>query len=208
MAFVFVNYTPSPEAQFPVPIEEAYAATQYVAEHGRRLGLVGASLAVAGDSVGGNMAAAVTLMAKQRKGPAIKYQVLLYPVTDADFTTGSYNEFADGPWLTKPAMEWFWNAYAPDKSDRSEITACPLRAPVSELRGLPPALIITDENDVLRDEGEAYARKLMEAQVDVTAVRYLGTIHDFMMLNGLSGTLASKSSIQLVSQKLSLALAR
>jgi len=155
-----------------------------------------------GDSVGGNMAAAVTLLAKERKGPAIQYQALLYPVTDANFDTDSYRQFADGPWLTKRAMEWFWDAYAPSRTDRAKITASPLRASAEQLEGLPPALVITDENDVLRDEGEAYSRKLTEAGVEVTAIRYLATCHDFMMLNGLAGTPASKSAIQLASQKL------
>ena len=205
-AFVFVNYTPSPEAQFPVPIEQAYAATKYIAEHGRAFGLNGSRLAVAGDSVGGNMTAAVTLLAEQHGGPNIRYQVLLYPVMDANFENGSYNEFANGPWLTKPAMEWFWNAYAPNQEDRKQPTASPLRASTAQLTGLPEALVITDENDVLRDEGEAYARKLMQAGVEVTAVRYLGTIHDFVMLNGLATTPAAQSAIQLAADKLSAAL--
>jgi len=201
-AFVFVNYTPSPEAQFPIPIEQAYAAAKYVAENGHEIGVDGSNLAVAGDSVGGNMTAAVTLLAKERKGPAIRYQAMFYPVTDATMNTASYTEFANGPWLTKPAMRWFWDAYAPNKDDRKKITASPLAASVEQLKGLPPALLITDENDVLRDEGEAYVRKLMQAGVDVTAVRVLATFHDFMMLNGLADTPASKGAIQLASQKL------
>jgi len=205
-AFVFVNYTPSPEAQFPTPIEQDYAATKYIAEHGKEFGLDTSRLAVAGDSVGGNMVAVVTLLAKERKGPPIRYQVLLYPVTDAAMNTASYREFANGPWLTKPAMEWFWNAYAPKKEDRKKITASPLSATMEQLKGLPPALVIVDENDVLRDEGEAYARKLMEAGVDVTAVRVLATHHDFAMLNALSGTPACKAAIQLASEKLASAL--
>jgi acetyl esterase len=206
--FVFVNYTPSPEAQFPVPIEQAYAATKYMAEHGKEFGLDTSRIAVAGDSVGGNMVAAVTQLAKQRKGPEIHYQVLFYPVTDARMNTPSYSEFANGPWLTKRAMEWFWDAYAPNKEDRKKITASPLSATVEQLSGLPPALVIVDENDVLRDEGEAYARKLIESGVEVTAVRVLGTHHDFAMLNALAGTPASKSAIQLASDKLVASLRR
>lgn len=202
-AFVFVNYTPSPEAQYPVPIEQAYAATKYVAEHGSELGLDGSRLAVIGDSVGGNMAAAVTLMAKERGDPHILYQVLCYPVTDASFAQDSYAEFADGPWLTKRAMEWFWDLYAPNKEDRKQTTAAPLLATADQLKGLPPALVMTDECDVLRDEGEEYAKKLSLAGVEVTAVRFLATFHDFMMLNGLADTPASKSAIALASQKLS-----
>ena len=201
-AFVFVNYTPSPEAQFPIPIEQAYAATKHIAEHGREFGLDTSRIAVAGDSVGGNMVAAVTQLAKQRKGPAIRYQVLFYPVTDARMNTASYKEFASGPWLTKRAMEWFWDAYAPKKEDRNKITASPLSATVEQLNGLPPGLVIVDENDVLRDEGEAYARKLIESGVEVTAVRVLATLHDFAMLNALAGTPACKAAIQLASDKL------
>lgn len=201
-AFVFVNYTPAPEAQFPVPIEQAYAATAYIAEHGKELDLDTSRLAVAGDSVGGNMVAVVTQLAKSRKGPAIRYQVLFYPVTDSSFSQDSYEEFADGPWLTRAAMEWFWDAYAPNQEDRRKITATPLSATLNQLEGLPPALVIVDENDVLRDEGEAYARKLMKAGVDVTAVRFLATHHDFVMLNALADTSAAKAAIQLASDKL------
>ena len=201
-AFVFVNYTPSPEAQFPVPIEQAYAATKYIAEHGRELHLEGTRLAVAGDSVGGNMTAAVALLAKERKGPEIRYQVLMYPVTDARMATKSYSDFADGPWLTKAAMVWFWDAYAPNKEDRKKITASPLQASIEQLRGLPPALVAVDQYDVLRDEGEAYAQKLIQAGVEVTAVRVLATHHDYAMLNALADTPATRMTIALASQKL------
>ncbi len=205
-AFVFVNYTPSPEAQFPVPIEEAYAATKYIAEHGQEFNFDTSKLAVAGDSAGGNMTAAVTLLAKERQGPAIRYQVLLYPVTDGSLTQDSYQEFADGLWLTTPVMNWMWDAYAPNKEDRKKITASPLQATTEQLQGLPPALIMTDENDILRDEGEAYARKLMQAGVEVSVVRVLATLHDFAMLNALADTPATKLAIQLASQKLAAAL--
>ena len=205
-AFVFVNYTPSPEAQFPVPNEQAYAATKYIAERGNEFGLDGNRLAVMGDSVGGNMAAVVTLLAKERKGPTISYLALLYPVTDADFNNDSYRQFADGPWLTRAAMEWFWDAYAPNKDDRKKATASPLSATPEQLRGLPPTLIVVDENDVLRDEGEAYARKLIQSGVEVTAVRILATFHDFAMLNGLAETPATRSAVQMASQKLTEAL--
>ena len=205
-AFVFVNYTPSPEAQFPVPNEQAYAATKYIAEHGKEFGLDSSRLAVMGESVGGSMAGVVTLLAKERKGPAISYLVLLYPVTDADTNNGSYLEFANGPWLTKAAMEWFWDAYAPNQEDRKTSAASPLAATVEQLNGLPPTLIVVDENDVLRDEGEAYARKLMQAGVEVTAVRLLATIHDFAMLNALADTPATKVAVELASEKLNAAL--
>jgi acetyl esterase len=205
-AFIFVNYTPSPEAQYPVPIEQAYAATKYVAEHGKELNLDSTRLALAGDSVGGNMTAAVTFLAKERKGPAIAYQVMMYPVTDASLTQESYKTFAEGPWLTTKAMQWFWDAYAPNKNDRTKITASLLNATPEQLQGLPPALIIVDENDILRDEGEQYARRLIEAGVDVTPFRVLATHHDYALLNPLANTPATRATVQLASQKLSEAL--
>lgn len=207
-AVVFVNFTPSPEAKYPTPIEEAYAATKYVSENGEKLNLDSSRLAVAGDSVGGNMAAAVLLLAKERGGPKIDYQVLFYPVTDANFDTQSYQQYATGIWLTREAMKWFWNNYLPDEEARKQPTASPLQASLDQLRGQPPALIITDENDVLRDEGEAYAHKLIKAGVNVTAVRYLGTIHDFVMLNALAGTPATCSAIGLASENLKVAFAK
>jgi acetyl esterase len=193
-AFVFVNYTPSPEARYPVAIEQAYAATKWVAEQSAQEGLDGSRLAVAGDSVGGNMSAAVTLLAKERRGPTIRAQALLYPVTNAAFDTDTYQQFADGPWLTRKAMQWFWDAYAPDSTVRAEPTASPLLASLEQLKGLPPALVITDEADVLRGEGEAYGRKLREAGVDVTAMRFEGVFHDFMMLNALAETHAARDA--------------
>lgn len=201
-AVVFVKFTPSPEAHYPVALEEAYAATVYIAEHGDELGLDGGRLAVVGDSAGGNMAAAVAMLAKQRQGPRILYQVLFYPVTDAAMNTESYREFADGPWLTKAAMAWFWQAYAPDPATHSEPTLSPNRATAEELTGLPPALVITAANDVLRDEGEAYALKLIQAGVEVTAVRFQATIHDFVMLNNLAETAASRTAIDLAVAKI------
>jgi acetyl esterase len=194
-AVVFVEYSRAPEARFPVAIEEAYAATKYVAEHGAALGLDASRLAIAGDSAGGNLAAAVTLLARQRRGPRIQLQVLLYPVTDAGFDTASYTTFAEGPWLTRAAMQWFWDAYLPDVAARQQALASPLQAPLDQLRGLPDALVIVAENDVLRDEGEAYARKLAEAGVWVTCTRYNGTIHDFAMLNAVADTPAARGAV-------------
>jgi acetyl esterase len=201
-AVVFVDYDRSPEARYPVAIEEAYAATKYVAEHGPELGVAPGRLAILGDSSGGNMAAAVALLAKQRGGPRIDLQVLLYPVTDADLGTGSYDTFADGPWLTRRAMMWFWDAYLPDIARRREPTATPLNATLEQLRGLPAALVIVAENDVLRDEGEAYARKLSEAGVRVTSLRFNGTIHDFLMLNALADTPAARGAVRQVNDVL------
>lgn len=196
IAVVFVNYTPAPEARFPIANEEAYAATKWIKENGASIGLNLSKLAVGGDSVGGNMAIAVTLMAKERKGPKIDFQLLFYPVTDADFNTSSYQQFANGHFLTLNAMVWFWNIYAPEKTTRNLITASPLRADIEELKDLPEALVITAENDVLRDEGEAYAKKLNAAGVKVTATRYIGTIHDFVMLNPITETPAPRAAIK------------
>lgn len=194
-ALFFVDYDRSPEAEYPIAIEQIYAATRYVVEHGARLGVDPTRLAIVGDSAGGNMAAAVTLMAKERRGPKIDLQVLFYPVTDCNFDTASYATHANGPWLTKRAMEWFWNAYLPDVAARKQITATPLNASVDQLTGLPDAVVIVAENDVLRDEGECYARKLSQAGVRVTCTRYNGTIHDFVMLNALADTPAVRGAI-------------
>jgi acetyl esterase/lipase len=194
-AVVFVNYTPSPEAKYPVAIEEAYTATKYIAENGTDLNLDSSKIVVAGDSVGGNMATAVTLMAKERGGPEIQFQLLFYPVTDANFDTTSYLELANLHWLSREAMKWFWDNYLPDQEKRRQPTASPLQASLETLRGLPPALIINGEFDPLSDEGQSYAHKLIEAGVKVTAVRYLGTIHDFVMLNPISDTPATRAAI-------------
>lgn len=199
-AVVFVDYERSPEAKYPIAIEQDYAVTKYVAEHSEQLNVDPTRLAIAGDSVGGNMTAVVSLLAEQRKGPEIIAQVLFYPVTDANFDNGSYTEFANGPWLTKAAMEWFWNQYLPEGTDRTDPKVTPIHAPQELLAGQAPALIITDENDVLRDEGEAYARKLSQAGVDVTTVRYNGTIHDFVMLNAVADTPAAKAATAQASQ--------
>jgi acetyl esterase/lipase len=185
-AAVFVNYTPSPEAHYGVAINQAYAATKWVAAHGKEIKVDGSRLAVAGNSVGGNMAAAVTLMAKDKGAPKIRYQVLLWPVTDASFETASYQEFDHGYFLTRNMMKWFWDNYTSDAAQRAQVTASPLRASTEQLKGLPPALVQTAELDVLRDEGEAYARKLDAAGVAVTATRYNGMIHDYGLLNPLA----------------------
>ena len=206
IAVVFVDYDRSPEARYPIALEQSYAALQYVAAHGKQLGIDPTRLAVAGDSAGGDLAAAVTLLAKERKGPKLRLQVLLYPVTDASFDTASYREFANGPWLTKAAMQWFWDSYLPDVSKRAEPTASPLRATPDQLMGLPDTLVIVAANDVLRDEGEAYAQKLAQAGVRVTAIRADGTIHDFAMLNALAETPAVRSALGLVNGALSGAL--
>jgi acetyl esterase len=194
-AVVFVDYDRSPEARYPTAIEQAYASILHVVENAKTLGVDASRMAIFGDSVGGNMSAALMLMIKQRQGPRFALQVLFYPVTDANFDTDSYHIFAEGPWLTKKAMQWFWDAYLPDVSARKQPTATPLNATLEELKGLPEALVVVDENDVLRDEGEAYARKLSQAGVRVTSERYNGTIHDFMLLNGISDTPPVRSGV-------------
>jgi acetyl esterase len=193
-ATVFTSYSLSPEAKYPIAIEQIYTALQWIAEHGDEHDLDAGRIAVAGDSVGGNMTAAVTLMAKQRGGPRIAAQLLYYPVTDASFDTPSYQQFAEGYWLRREGMQWFWDQYLSDPAQGAEILASPLRATHDDLAGLPPALVIVDEADVLRDEGEAYAAKLRAAGVPVTTVRYLGTVHDFVMLHALKDTQAAKAA--------------
>jgi acetyl esterase len=205
-AIAFVNYTRSPEAKYPVAIEEAYAATKWVAENAKSINVDASRLAIAGDSVGGNMAAAVTLLAKERSGPKIAFQALFYPVTDAHLDSQSYMELQEGYWLTREGMKWFWNNYTPDNTTRNEPTASPLHASIDRLKGLPPAFVITEEFDVLRDEGEAYAHKLMQAGVSVTSTRYLGTIHDFMMLNPIADTPAVLGAVDQASEMLKKAL--
>ena len=192
---VFVNYTPSPEAHYPIAINQAYAATKWVAENGQQIGVDGKRLAVTGNSVGGNMAAVVALMAKDKKGPSIKLQVLFWPVTNAYFETESYSLFSKDRFLTKNLMMWMWDNYTTDANQRKEIYASPLQATVEQLRGLPTALIQTAENDILRDEGEAYARKLDEAGVKVTATRFNGMIHDWGLLNVISTIPGTKSAM-------------
>ena len=195
-AVVFPEYDLSPEARYPVAVEQNHAVARWVVSEGSGHGLDASRIAVAGDSVGGNMAAALTLMAKQRGDVPLVAQVLFYPVTDASFDTGSYRQFAEGYFLRRDAMQWFWDQYTTDAAERAQITASPLRATVEQLTGLPPALVVTAEADVLRDEGEAYADKLREAGVPVTAVRYQGAIHDFVMLNALRGTRAADGAIK------------
>ncbi|WP_328980473.1 alpha/beta hydrolase [Streptomyces canus] len=194
-AVVFPEYDLSPEVRYPVAIEQNYTVAKWVVEQGATKDLDGSRLAVAGDSVGGNMTAALTLMAKERGDVPLVQQVLFYPVTDASFDTGSYHQFATGYFLRRDGMQWFWDQYTTDEAERAQITASPLRASTEQLAGLPPALVITGEADVLRDEGEAYANKLREAGVAVTAVRYQAIIHDFVMLNALRETHAAEAAI-------------
>ena len=208
VAVIFIEYSRSPEVRYPVAIEECYAATKWVAENCHELGVDGSRLAVKGDSAGGNICAAVTLLAQERRAPQITYQVLLYPVTDAGLDTGSYREFAAGPFLTLPAMQWFWDHYLTDTTKRSQSTVSPLRAPRELLSTLPPTLVLTAEFDVLRDDGEFFARHLIDAGVACTAIRYMGTIHGFISLHALIGTPTARYALAQINHSLRSALAK
>jgi acetyl esterase/lipase len=199
---VFVEYTPLPQAKFPTQLEECYAALKWIGAHAEELGADGSRIAIAGNSVGGNMSAALAVMSKDRSGPAISYQVLLVPATDASVDTPSYHAYGTERFLTRAFMKYGWDLYAPDAKTRDNPYVSPLRASASELRGLPPALVITAENDPLRDEGEAYARKLKEAGVVVDAVRYNGTIHDFVALNALRHVPSTEAAIDQINDGL------
>ncbi len=195
---VFVDYSRSPEAVYPTALNQSYAVLEYLYENPEEFNIDSDRIVVAGDSAGGNLATATALRALREKGPKILFQALLYPVTDANMDSESYKLYKDGPWLTKKAMEWFWNAYLPDKSYKNDLYVSPACACVEDLAGLPDTLIITDENDVLRDEGEAYAAKLDEAGVDVISVRVNLAHHDFMMLNALQDSNATKGAFALL----------
>jgi len=195
-AVVFVEYDRSPEAHHPVAVEQVYATARWITNDGASKGLDASRLAIAGDSVGGNMAAVVAILAKRRGDVTFVHQSLYYPVTDAGQDTDSYREFAEGVHLRADAMAWFWDSYLPDVEARVDVTASPLQASLDELTGLPETFLVVDENDVLRDEGEAYGRKLIEAGVRTTLVRYDGAIHDFMMLTPLRSSAASTAAIE------------
>jgi acetyl esterase len=194
-ALVFVEYDRAPEAHYPVQIEQGYATAQWIVREGAANGLDADRMAVAGESVGGCMTAALALMAGERGDVRFVHQSMWYPVTDARMDTDSYEQFAEGYFLTAKSMAWFWDAYAPDIEQRSEPFASPLRASDEQIAGLPPTFLIVDEADVLRDEGEAYAARLRGAGVAITTVRYDGITHDFMMLNPLSPTHATRAAV-------------
>lgn len=193
---VFVEYTPLPAAKFPVQLEECYSALEWVAAHGTEIGADGSRIAVVGNSVGGNMAAALTLMTKDRNGPKISFQALLIPATDASVDTESYHQYGTGRFLARDFMKYGWDLYAPDAKTRDNPYVSPLRASPAQLQGLPPALVATAENDPLRDEGEAYARKLKNAGVSVAALRFNGTIHDFVLLNAIRNVPSTQAAIE------------
>jgi acetyl esterase len=181
---ISVDYRLAPEHRYPAAAEDCFAATKWAAENADALGVDPKRIAIGGDSAGGNLAAAVALMARDRRGPALRHQLLIYPVTDADFTRASYRENAEGYLLTTKAMEWFWGHYVPDAAQRKESYAAPLQA--KDLAGLPPAFVITAEYDPLRDEGEAFASRLQEAGIPTTAKRYDGAIHGFFAMGLLA----------------------
>lgn len=206
-AVVFPEYDLSPEHRYPIAVEQVWTVARWIVTDGAAHGLDATRIAVAGDSVGGNMSTVLTLLAKERGGLTLAHQVLFYPVTDADFDTDSYRQFAEGYFLRRDGMQWFWDQYTTDDNERAQITASPLRATVEQLTGLPPALVITAEADVLRDEGEAYAAKLRQAGVAVTAVRVQGVIHDFVLLDALRDTQGAEVAIALAIATLRTALA-
>ena len=205
-AVVFPEYDLSPEVRYPHALEQIYSVARWIIASGKDHELDAGRLAIAGDSVGGNMTAAVTLLAKERGDVTFRQQVLFYPVTDASFDTPSYHEFAEGYFLMREGMKWFWDQYTTDEAERNQVTASPLRATLDQLAGLPDALVITGEADVLRDEGEAYATKLRAAGVEVTAVRIGGVIHDFVMVDALRGTHGAETAINLATSTLKKAL--
>ncbi len=185
-AAVFVNYTPSPDAQYPQAINEIYAAAKWVADNGQEIGVNGSNLAIVGNSVGGNMSAVTAIQCKEKGGPSLKCQILMWPVTHADFETKSWRKYGEQRFLTASLMKWMWGQYTNNPVQQQEVHASPLQASTAQLKGLPPTLIQVAENDILRSEGEAYGRKLSEAGVSVTTIRYIGVIHDWGMLNGLA----------------------
>ena len=199
-AVAFVEYSRSPEVKYPAALNQIYEVIKYFSENGNLYGIDGKHIAVAGDSAGGNMAAAAIIRNSKEQTADICFQALIYPVTDAEMDTESYKQFKDGPWLSKKAMEWFWDAYLSDEKYKDDIYVSPLKAEISDLKNLPPTLVITGENDVLRDEGEAYARKLIEAGVDTVCVRINNTCHDFLLLNALRESMAVKAAYKLLCQ--------
>lgn len=199
-AVVFVDYKRAPEAPYPSIHEEGYASAKWILENGRELKLDTSRMAISGDSVGGLVATAIAMMAQERGGPKFIFQALFYPVTDANFETPSYKQFAEGYFLERDGMKWFWDAYVPNKSMREHPLVSPLKASLEQLKNLPSTLTINGECDVLRDEGEAYSHKLMQAGVKVVAVRYLGMIHDFLMLNSITSAPAVREAIAQANQ--------
>lgn len=199
-AVIFPEYSRSPEAKYPKALNEIYETLEYICDKPKDFKIDPEKIVIAGDSVGGNMATVTALRSSIEKGPKILFQLLFYPVTNSEMNTESYKNFSDGPWLTRKAMEWFWQAYEPDREKRKHPFISPINATGDELKNLPPALIITAENDVLRDEGEAYAAKLDLSGVKTANIRINGTIHDFMVLNAIAHTEPVKAAFLLASK--------
>lgn len=194
-AVIFPEYTRAPEARYPVAVEQAYETALWIVAHGDRHGLDPTRVAVVGDSEGANLALAVVLLSLQRNTIQFLQLVLFTPVTDSDFATESYRTFAQGYGLRRDVMQWYWDQYAPASADREQPTVCPLRADTADLARFPPSLIITAEADVVRDEGEALAQRLRAAGSMSAAVRYEGTIHDFVVLSDLQHSGAARAAI-------------
>ncbi|MFJ9443178.1 alpha/beta hydrolase [Kitasatospora sp. NPDC101235] len=207
-AVVYVDYARAPGARYPVAVEQCHAVARWIHEHGHEIGLAGDRIAVVGDSAGANLVAALTLPARERGGVPLAHQVLLYPVTDADFDTPSYHRYATGYFLHREHMRRFWDDYLPESKRRNEATAAPLRASLDQLAGLPPALVVTAEADVLRDEGEAYAARLRAAGVPVVATRYQGVMHGFLLVDGLHPTGTTRAALIQVVDTVHMALHR
>lgn len=194
-ACIFINYTPSPEAKFPQAINEIYAATKWIAEHGDELLIDTNRLGMVGNSVGGNMTIVNNLLSKEYGGPSMKVQILMWPVTDASTEWESYRLYGKERFLTTSLMQWMFDQYTTEKDDRFNPHISPLQSSTEELTGLPPTLIAVAENDILCDQGEALGRRLDEAGVEVTTVRFNGVIHDWGMLNGFANIPQTRSLI-------------
>lgn len=194
-ACVFIEYSRSPEAKYPIALNECYAATKWVSEHGDEINVDGKRLAIVGNSAGGNMTIGTCLKAKDNKGPDIKCQILLWPYSDAGINTESFKKYGEERFLTKSLMIWMRDNYLSNKAQHDDIYVSPVRATINQLKGLPPTLIEVAENDILRDAGEELGRKLDEAGVDVTTVRFNGVIHDWGLLNGYANLSSTRNMI-------------
>jgi acetyl esterase len=201
-AIVVPEYALSPEARFPVALEQCYKAAQWLEAEGGAYGIDGTRVAVAGDSAGGNLAAALCLRSACSGGPKFRLQALLCPALQASSANGSYREFADGLNLTQETMAWFWDQYVPDAQQRLNPEVSPIHSDPASLMRVAPALIITAECDVLRDEGERYAQLLMEAGVEVTALRFLGTLHNFPVIDALRESGPSVAALGVIADRL------
>ncbi|BCS83327.1 putative alpha/beta hydrolase [Cotonvirus japonicus] len=188
VAVVFINYTPAPEAKYPTQLIQSYDTLVYFYNNAEKYNLDKDNIIIMGDSVGGNMATVIAMLSLEKSGPKFKYQILLYPVTDVSMKYESVEKYSAGPWLSEKAMKWYFDAYIEKNQDTSIPSLSPINASSRIINKLPPTLIIVDENDILRDEGEAYAHKLMQAGVSVDSVRILGAIHDFMILDPIKSS--------------------